>query len=195
MNYNFVTTQYQRSVAKDLLSQISLVDPSAILAGGAVRDWYLGKPANDLDIYVRCPNHETYSEKVSMLKNIGLIYVNKLSKNSEVNYASLPGLLHVFEGHYCNMKVNIMFMSANTYSERIIENFDCSICECFMNKDGEYFYSNNFFKTIESKVIFVNERYTGNEQHLIKMAERFPEYLLAKIIKRSKKEIDSFEKF
>lgn len=195
MNYNFGTTQYQRSIAKDLLSQISIVDPSAILAGGAVRDWYLGAPAKDLDIYVRCPNHQTYDDKVDMLSKIGIGNVTPLSKNSAANYTSLPGLLSVFEGDYCGMSVNIMFMNTYSYGENIIKEFDCSICECFMNKDGEYFYSNNFLKTIESKVIFVNERYTGNEQHVIKMAERFPEYLLAKIIKKSKKELDSLEKF
>lgn len=195
MNYNFVTTQYQRSVAKDLLSQISIVDPSAILAGGAVRDWYLGTPAKDLDIYVRCPNHQTDTDKIDLLSKIGMDTINPLSKNSAANYASLPGLLSVFEGYYGGLKVNIMFMNTYSYGERIIEDFDCSICECFMNKDGEYFYSNNFFKTIESKIIFVNARYTGNEQHVIKMAERFPEYLLAKIIEKPKKDLDSFDKF
>lgn len=187
MSHNFGITEYQKSVAKELLYKISLVDPSAILAGGAVRDWYLGNPAKDLDIYIRCPNHIKLSDKIDMLKKIGLSNAKQLSKNSEENYASVSGLLSVFEGCYSGVKVNIMFMDLTEIDGiSLVENFDCSICECFMDKDNKYYYSSNFIKTIESKVIFVDQRHAGNEPHIVKMANRFPEYIFAKIIRNNK---------
>ena len=46
----------QMEVANDLLTQVrKFIDPNAILAGGAPRNWYLGQLARDLDIYLTSP--------------------------------------------------------------------------------------------------------------------------------------------
>ena len=45
------TIEQQKLVADKVLNQLYLICPEAIVAGGAPRDWYLGKPANDIDVY------------------------------------------------------------------------------------------------------------------------------------------------
>jgi tRNA nucleotidyltransferase/poly(A) polymerase len=50
---------WQQSVADSLLARLEAIDPHCIIAGGAPRDWYLGRLANDLDVYLYIP--ENYS--------------------------------------------------------------------------------------------------------------------------------------
>ena len=44
---NGKTIDTQKYIATELLHILECVDPCAILAGGAPRDWYFNKPANE----------------------------------------------------------------------------------------------------------------------------------------------------
>jgi len=49
--------QKQKEVANFFLNKLEMLDPNIICAGGAPRDWSLGKEASDIDIFMRFPNH------------------------------------------------------------------------------------------------------------------------------------------
>ena len=42
----------QKLTADGILGILEQFNPDCILAGGAPRDWYMGNPCNDLDIFV-----------------------------------------------------------------------------------------------------------------------------------------------
>lgn len=46
------TVLEQKDIARELLCKLEITDPNCILAGGAPRDWWFDKVANDLDFYV-----------------------------------------------------------------------------------------------------------------------------------------------
>jgi len=63
--------QKQRLTAQKVLDQLRLIDPAAILAGGAVRNWFMGKPAVDLDFYMFIDgNHLSHANTKALLERI-----------------------------------------------------------------------------------------------------------------------------
>lgn len=53
--------EHQKFVADTILYKLFPIDPYCICAGGAPRDWYLGKVASDLDIFIyTAPNLTPY---------------------------------------------------------------------------------------------------------------------------------------
>lgn len=100
----------QKSIAVKLLRQFQQIDPFAMIAGGAPRDWDCGQLANDLDIYLRMPNHNTLALVESVCENFGITSFKQLVSNTSEAYAKLPNLKWVFEGYYEQQKVNIMVM-------------------------------------------------------------------------------------
>ncbi|QHR73752.1 nucleotidyltransferase [Escherichia phage alia] len=169
----------QKVRALEVLRMCQLVDPFAIVAGGAVRDWRLEKPAQDIDIYLRMPNHNTLVlvEKFLML-GVGARNVKQLTKQTEHTYAELPHLKWVFEAYYKDLKFNFMIMEEGVRSE-IVWNFDVAICLCYW--DGQnYVYHPDFDFALKTNICTINHRYTGKEAHVRKMAERFPMFRFVK---------------
>lgn len=168
----------QKREAKDLLNKFLLVDPFAMIAGGAPRDWYFDKPANDLDIYLRLPNHNTQALVESLARSVGIVEVKVLGKTTETSYAELPNLKWVFEGRYNGMKVNLMVMDKGVRGE-IVKDFDVAICKTWF--DGkECHYHEEFEFCVKTRVCVVHERYTGREAHVQRMAKRFPQFMFYK---------------
>lgn len=175
--FNFKT---QITFAEELLSKLQMIDPFAMVAGGAPRDWELKKYANDLDIYLRMPNHNTLTLVENVLRVFGVYKLRLLTKNENANYEKLPDLKWVFEGYYCNQRINIMVITKGI-REEIVSNFDVSLCECWF--DGNEIKSTNKYKlTKETKICFVHKNYTGKELHITKMMNRFTDYMFVKEI-------------
>ena len=47
--------RHQQAVADYFIALMRSIDPYVCVAGGAPRDWFLGKPAADIDIFYQCP--------------------------------------------------------------------------------------------------------------------------------------------
>ena len=43
----------EKNIADRVLHQIMIIDPEAIVSGGAPRDWYMGKSCSDIDVYFK----------------------------------------------------------------------------------------------------------------------------------------------
>lgn len=166
------TIQEQKEVALLLLSKLSFVDPNAMLAGGAVRDWRHGMVASDLDFYLKAPNHKQ-SDIEHLLQKLGCISIKKLEKNTDKVYKELPYISSVWEAYYGDTRLNFIFLESDL-KVNIIHYFSNALCECFMKDGGFVEYSKDFEEAILTKK--VKTRYGLNHPHIIKMAGKFPDY-------------------
>ena len=58
---------YQKKVADAYLKSIEMISPRAIIAGGCVSDWHLGRAANDIDIFLTLPAGISTKDMKTML--------------------------------------------------------------------------------------------------------------------------------
>lgn len=165
----------QKTLAIALMEDLYPVDPFVMVAGGAPRDWDLGFEANDLDIYLRAPNHNTDSLRQKLLEFVGIRGIQKLGQNygNGSNTAFIEGLEYVFEGTYSGQKVQIMFMSKGVHEE-ITRQFDVDINDIYMDVCGKVHVSEAYEIAMSTQVSYLREKYYGEEKHVLKMKERFP---------------------
>lgn len=176
-----ISTAYQCAEARKLLSEFQKIDPFAMIAGGAVRDWDNGVAAQDLDIYVRLPNHNTMTLVENLGKKLGIQSFQPLTRADEcANYATLPNLQWVFEGTYSGIRVNVMVMEKGV-REEIVKDFDVAICRCWWDGERSHFFP-EYDVAMEKKICLVHPNYTGEERHIRKMKRRFPEMRFVKEI-------------
>lgn len=166
------TIQEQKQVAILLLSKLCFVDPNALLAGGAVRDWRFKKEAADLDFYLKAPNHKEENIQ-NLLQKLGCLSITKMKKNTDVVYKELPYISSVWEAYYDNTRLNFIFLEQQS-RKNIIHHFSNALCECFMKDDGFIEYSKDFEEAILTKD--VKSRYMLNHPHIQKMKSKFPDY-------------------
>lgn len=173
-----LTIENQKEYARNLINLLKNVDPFVMIAGGAPRDWHFNKLANDLDIYMRLPNHNTVALVTDLARSTGIEKFQPIAKVKESTYAELPNLSAVYEGYYRGMKVNLMVMSKGVGIE-IVKDFDVGICKIWLDATGTH-YHDEFEFCLRTRVCVVHPNYTGKEAHVRKMAQRFPQFMFYK---------------
>ena len=161
----------QQDIAQEILSKLEILDPYGILAGGAPRSWYLGKPANDLDFYICfCPcNME------SRLKPLGL-QVSRMSCERLQNsaYPEMQKIQDIFEGDFNGQAYQIMVMSELTMN-CVVSEFGTSVCEAWW-KHGRIQVTDAFKLSHFLKTIYTKPDYSAKVKHVDKMRRYFPNY-------------------
>lgn len=161
----------QKKLADLVLSNIEIIDPNAIIAGGAPRDWALGTPANDIDIYFY-----STSSCHDMQRQIGRAtgITVKLLGHKELDglYESMDGLMRVFEGELAGVTFQFMQMKEVVSTFSVVDNFSTSICKAW-RKDGRSVYAQPFLITLASGVMYLSSRYKWTDKHPDKMFKRF----------------------
>lgn len=162
-----------------MLKKLSILDPQAILAGGAPRDWSYDKPANDLDFYMHMYNHQTHDNTIARLKAVGVDVIpfdvkSKQSVDRE-GYKNMKKLIRIYEGVYEGQEFQIMCMEPFKHGSDVVREFGCSICEYFMNNFSPTIHSTQRAKVSrELGMCFINEGYKESNKHLDKMKYKFP---------------------
>lgn len=91
----------QMGVANKVLSLLFPIDPHSIVAGGAPRDWYLGKEANDIDVFVYVRAGITNTMLECILRHQGLEIVpieeRRVAQDNECLYKSNPNIRGVYD--------------------------------------------------------------------------------------------------
>lgn len=169
----------EKRLGEEVLQRIKKIDPNAIIAGGAPRDWWMGKECSDIDIYLKAPELSSDPLRQAAISLLGFNRVRSMSAVDE-DYEGISDLLAVFEFDYEGKTFNIMFMDeycAFPYTGH----FSCSICEIYY--DGQYHPSPKFMKTLLDKVIILSDDVDENTKHVQKIAGKFPGYTFAKFVK------------
>lgn len=176
--------QRQRRIGQELLSKLEVLDPCVVIAGGAPRDWYLGKEANDLDIYLSYhPNLTLGSNKRSISKvlgipegaieTLGVQFDENVDRDTE--YAINPDVRCVYEFEYRGIKVQIINMRTEFVD---VAEFCFNICQAW-TVDCEHIYvTNDFQYAIDHKIVYkTGHFYAHKGAYVEKMRDRFPDYL------------------
>ena len=166
--------QEQQKVADVVLSLLETLDPKAVLAGGAPRDWYFGKEATDLDFYLNINMLPVEFEDV--LSDFG---VTELTEKHGYFYDNRnPFLLYVLDGKFLDCKVQFMIISYTSPILHVLNCFALDICQAWY-KHGKLSASKKFMECEPTKTIhIVNHLYGMGDEYVQKIQSKFPDYKL-----------------
>lgn len=163
---------WQIIAAKRMLSNLRVICPSAVVAGGAPRDWHFGKPAKDIDCYITDVKLEQVQ---NLFKMIGVKIKEVKKGENRGAYARDNNLELVVDFRYMFLDFQLMLMQGTTISETV-DNFPISICK--ITYDGRFVEPLYEFKVAESaKVLLIdNTRYKLDDPYIVKIIKKFPDY-------------------
>lgn len=164
----------QSNLVDKLLRQLSVISPYVMLAGGAPRDWYLEKEAQDLDIYLySCAiTVKSFQKQLKDATGVDFKHNWELQENDRSLYTSMPQLRRVFEAEVEGEKVQIMQLNNPLDEFKVVNHMSTSICKIWYI-NGELEAHQDFKLSIASGSMFLNEGYTWSDPHPKKMMERF----------------------
>ena len=164
----------QQKIAREILHSLEIIDPNCILAGGAPRNWFFNKLANDLDFYIYIPD-ETMFRTELRFKRLGLDvkHVDFTSEKWE-DYGIMKHLFRIYEMEYKGEKVQIMIMREPTFNS-VVYHFGVSICK-FWWKGYDVVPTNEALISIINKTLYIKDDYSAKEIHVEKQKKYFPEY-------------------
>lgn len=176
--------QEQKDIGKELLDKLEILDPVVCIAGGAARDWYLGKEATDLDIYMSYhPNLTLGSNRRSIAKALGIDEedIETLGVQFDENvdrstdYVVNPNVRCVYEFDYKGEKVQII----NMHKEFVrVEDFCFSICQAWTVDCESIRGTEAFFYSVQRKIIYKTGKFYAHKGlYIKKMMDKFPDYL------------------
>lgn len=176
--------QRQKSIGQELLSKLEVLDPCVVIAGGAPRDWYLGKEANDLDIYLSYhPNLTLGSNKRSISKvlnlpenvieTLGVQFDENVDRSTK--YVINPAVRCVYEFEYRGIKAQIINMRTEFVD---VTEFCFNICQAWTSDCERIYVTDDFKYATDHKIIFkTGHFYSHKGAYIEKMKGKFPEYL------------------
>lgn len=178
----------QKEITLEVLHKLEAIDPFCILAGGAPRNWFLGKEANDLDFYVHLD--ETLYATELRFKRIGLeAKLVDFKSDAWKQYGIMEHLFRIFEVNYKGVDVQIMCMKENTF-QSVIPCFGVSIC-MFWWKGGKVIPTDQALISLLNKTLYIKDNYSAKELHVEKMIKYFPDF---KIKDYNDCKVDTFSK-
>lgn len=164
----------QKTITDSIITKLETIDPHAILAGGAPRDWWHNREADDLDFYIHLTDlsiadlHKQLFE-LGLLKNC--LYPCDLCIAE--NYLETSAIRWVVSVVYEGQKVQIVVMH-RPVSESVLQHFSLSVCY-ISYKNGTLYPTPEFMMTIEEKIIRQLQPAFGSG-YIDKIKAKFPDY-------------------
>lgn len=173
------TIEQQKKVAQEIYKKLKIIDPYALLAGGAPRDWYFGNLANDLDFYFFSTG-VTVASVVNQLSSIMGVKVNAIEWDKDSHqhgqYKSMPFLRRVLEAEIGGEKVQFMQLTEPNAQFKVVDAMDVSICKVWCRVDMSVHMHQDFKITLASHTMFLSDGYNWSDRHPQKIADRFPKF-------------------
>ncbi len=152
-----VSIDRQKEIGLEILSTLQQEFPT-ILAGGAPRDWYFGKEAQDLDFFVLgFPSQEEIEDALG----------EAIEPSVEKEYEDMGFRTFNFERD--GQAIQVMACKDDSLVG-VVSRFPVSLCQ--ISFDGEFHASDDFCLTEESGVLSVEA--TGDGALLSKVLRKFP---------------------
>lgn len=178
----------QKQIADEVLQKLEAIDPFCIVAGGAPRDWYFGKEASDIDVFVHVP---VRTQKIlsKQLKALGFgVSSEKRGEDLPANYKMNPHLISVCNIDNYDTPVQVMFMNEPTF-QSVIPMFALSICKAWYKGEDIQRYKSkgevqtgvqttkDFDLSVKFKSVFkCSDLYNNEHKYLKKILAKFPDY-------------------
>lgn len=179
----------QKLFAKEVLEKLQLIDPNATLAGGAPRDWWLGKPAKDLDFYFYSTftvnrHMQRLADAVGLTDICGQDFCSKHSgfTGRDVSYERMPHLRSVTNskhdlGGFGLDGCQFMWIVEKFRPVKFVEDyFATPLSQAWFDGDNVY-TTKRFINAHERKVINWINGCQGNSPYADKIRSYFPDYV------------------
>jgi hypothetical protein len=166
----------QQAIADKVLDKLFPIDPFAICAGGAPRDWHFGKPAADLDIFFYT-SVDQLTIVAEMLRHVGINLMDEGRAGEDLPewYKLNPDLNCVFSAVVDGVNVQLMFMKYKT-QDTVVPQFPLSICKAWY-KHGMISLDKDFKICEKHKVVVqTNKLYSDEHKYVQKIKAKFPDY-------------------
>ncbi len=166
--------QDQRKIADELISLLQVIDPSCIVAGGCVRDWFCDKSAKDIDIFMYDGEYSMSVNK-SRIEKILQVKMSNLSK--EYTQSVSDNLISaVFEFCYKDQLINIIMWKKKTFN--VTQTFPAyNVKMHYLPKYGDdksrWIESLIAISYLYCKEIYVTEEI--NKKYWQKLRDKFPD--------------------
>jgi hypothetical protein len=182
--------EQQKRIAKEVLAKVKVLDPRAIIAGGAARDWYFNNLANDIDIFYY---HEegkwcldNIRREIGLLKVLlGVDHIDVLGFNSAKgqnnaepeddfnNYLKNPDIVNVFECTIEGVKFQFIQLKERNVD---VNKFAYNMCQAWSN--GDWIQTTKKFDLGVKKELLIEtgELYSNTNKFKQKMISKFPDY-------------------
>jgi len=172
------TVEKQMKIADEVLSKIYPIDPHAIIAGGAPRDWYFGNLASDLDVFFYRPDLRTYDPIQNVFSSVGFERPYPVGMDDlEIHgrYKRNEYVERVFETIYKGMTVQLIQMSEPTFGS-VVPKFPLNICKVWYKFDG-IVTTPDFDRAVKYKsIVKTDSLYADGDRYLQKILAKFPDY-------------------
>ena len=147
-----------------------------MLRGGAPRDWYFDRPANDIDIYLYRPDLQTSHAFTSILNSVGIAVRQRGSDNTNHPLYETNSMIYkVFDSKYKGLRFQFIFMREKTFTS-VVPTFPLNICKIWY-KNGTIHTTKDFIRAVTHKAIVkVNTLYADGDKYINKVLGYFPDY-------------------
>lgn len=125
----------QKALALSVLKKVGALDPMAVIAGGAPRNWFYNKPARDLDIYFRSFANTILSRQ-TQLEAVGLsLSKENVKEREEQGYPS--GIMSIQDIECEKINVQLIFLRQDILpGEFVFSKFDCGPSQIYADLYG-----------------------------------------------------------
>ena len=169
---NQLDLTYQIATSDMILSKIEKIDPFAIIAGGAPRDWEHGIVARDVDIFLNVPDSWTISTIVKQLNKVCMIRPSAYKTEDQLLwYEKNPDIRAVFDWDYNGINFQFVIISKPVFDYH--RNFPLSICQA-MRKDYKNHLTTDFNASKNTKQIYItNKLYNNADAYVAKVVSKY----------------------
>ncbi len=149
-----IIEKQKRIAASILYTLASEGNPKAIIAGGAPRNWFMGEPANDIDIYFPNQIDKEVYQKIANREQL-----TSLGK-SYGKYGQIKNIKSVVETNVQETKIQFITIdkfgeTKAKFADQVFESFDFNICKIAWTPDG-YITSPEFSHDMANKKLTID---------------------------------------
>ena len=184
--------EQQKQSSKVVLDKLRCLDNRAIIAGGAPRDWYFSKLANDIDIFYYheqgkwCLDNIGKQIKILQIllgvEDVTVLGFNPDRDNIEPtedynNYIKNPDIVNVFECMIDGLKFQFIQLRKQNLN---VSKFAYNMCQAW--SDGVNIWTTDLFDVGVKKELLIEtgELYSNTNKFKQKMIDKFPNYTYIK---------------
>ena len=170
------TIESQMNCANAVLRMLHMVDPGSCILGGAPRDWALGNPAKDLDVYVQGYPYEPRSsilDRVSQSLELQSNEIEDVTNDSYYMHSKDNGVLGVLNIKNCAMPIQIVICDRDPI--RMLDTFHGSLSKVsYVRSPFWHYLTNNDDFNLNTSIEFdISKQF---KVHLIKKSDD-PRYI------------------
>ena len=167
-----MTIEHQKQVADKILDDLFLIDPYAIVAGGAPRDWHFNEEASDIDVFFHIGRAITTGMVNKMLSRILPAYIKCISEDDlPVSYEKNSALRCVRS--YTIEGVNVQLIELHTPCWKIVDTFPVNMCKAWY-KNEKITLERDFILGEKTKLLYMtNELYGRKDKYVEKINHKF----------------------